>query len=168
MGADLREIGSLTPAKARKFSDLGNTLFRILEDADTMVLAGIDGFCLGGGLDLALSADWRLATARSVFGHPGGDLGLITGFGGTQRLPRLIGPGRARKWLYTAEKISACDAYAAGLLQEICAEDEFEDRLIKRLHTFADCSPGWIRSLKSSFRYGSVGWPENGRRYAGT
>ena len=153
VGADLREIGGLTPATARKFSDLGNSIFRLLENADTMVVAGIDGFCLGGGLDLALAADWRLATSRSVFGHPGADLGLITGFGGTQRLPRLIGAKRAAYLLYTAQRISAEDAYDSGLLQEVCAEGEFRDTLKERIRTFAALSPEWVREIKQGFRF---------------
>ncbi len=153
VGADLREIGGLTPATAREFSDLGNSIFRLLENADTMVVAGIDGFCLGGGLDLALAADWRLATSRSVFGHPGADLGLITGFGGTQRLPRLIGAKRAAHLLYTAQRISASDAYDSGLLQEVCAEGEFRDTLKERIRTFAALSPEWVREIKQGFRF---------------
>jgi enoyl-CoA hydratase len=77
VGADLREIGQMGSAEAREFSGLGNSIFRLLENGKAVVVAGIDGFCLGGGLDLALSADWRIATNRSVFGHPGADLGII-------------------------------------------------------------------------------------------
>lgn len=152
VGADLKEIGGLTSAAAREFSDLGNSIFRLLENADTMVVAGIDGFCLGGGLDLALAADWRLATSRSVFGHPGADLGLITGFGGTQRLPRLIGVKRAVKLFFTAQRINASDAYDAGLLQEVCSESEFRDTLKERIRTFAALSPEWVRDIKQGFR----------------
>lgn len=168
VGADLREIGELTPSTAWKFSTLGNDLFRLLENPDTMVVAGIDGFCLGGGLDLALSADWRIASTRSTFGHPGADLGLITGFGGTQRLPRLIGTGKARKWFYTAERISASDAYAAGLIQEITSEGGFEEKLLDRIRYFAGLSPDWLRNIKGSFRYNSPGWPERGESSAWT
>jgi enoyl-CoA hydratase len=163
VGADLREIGGLTPATARQFSDLGNSIFRLLENSDTIIVAGIDGFCLGGGLDLALAADWRIATSRSVFGHPGADLGLITGFGGTQRLPRLIGASRAVNWLYTAERISASDAYSAGLLQEISSEGDFQEALMKRIRTFAGLSSEWVRDVKRKFRYQCNGWPEGGR-----
>jgi len=127
-----------------------------------MVVAGIDGFCLGGGLDLALAADWRIATSRSVFGHPGADLGLITGFGGTQRLPRLVGSRKAGKWLYTAERINTSDAYAAGLIQEISTESEFKENLMNRIRTFAGLSPEWVRGVKGQFRYFSDGCPESG------
>ena len=159
----MREIGGLTPATARKFSDLGNSIFRLLENTDTMIVAGIDGFCLGGGLDLALAADWRLATSRSVFGHPGVDLGLITGFGGTQRLPRLIGAKRAVNLLYTAERISASDAYAAGLLQEVYAGNDFQEVLMQRIRTFADRSQEWIGEVKRGFRCYDEGQLDPGR-----
>ena len=168
VGADLREIGGLTPVTARNFSDLGNSIFRLLENSDAMIVAGIDGFCLGGGLDLALSADWRIATDRSVFGHPGTDLGLITGFGGTQRLPRLIGARRAAKWLYTAERVSASEAYAAGLLQEVSSEIEFNKTLMNRMQVFAGLSPEWVRKTKKRFRYQCHGWPKSGELHAWT
>lgn len=162
VGADLKEIGGLSPTSARDFSDLGSSIFRLLEDANTMVVAGIDGHCLGGGLDLALSADWRVATSRSVFGHPGSELGLITGFGGTQRLPRLIGARRAGKWIFTAERISASDAYAAGLLQEIALEGDFHEFLMDRIRSFSGFNPEWVRKVKGGFRYQGDGWPESG------
>ena len=165
VGADLTEIGGLTPATAREFSDLGNSIFRLLENADTMIVAGVDGFCLGGGLDLALAADWRLATSRSVFGHPGADLGLITGFGGTQRLPRLIGVKRAVNLLYTAGRISAGDAYTAGLLQEVYAGNDFQDALMKRIRTFADLPHEWIRDAKRGFRCLDEGQLDPGRMH---
>ena len=82
VGADLRELSALSPEPARALSDLANGVIRLLENSGVPVVAGIDGFCLGGGLDLALGADWRLASSTSVFGHPGADLGIITGFGG--------------------------------------------------------------------------------------
>ena len=158
VGADLKEIYSLTPATAREFSDLGNSIFRLLENSGALVVAGINGFCLGGGLDLALAADWRIATSRSVFGHPGADLGLITGFGGTQRLPRLIGVKKAVNIVYTAERINAADAYSRGLLQEVCSEDEFKETFMERIRTFAALSPEWVRDVKQRFRCFNDGW----------
>ena len=137
VGADLREISRLTPHTAREFSDFGNSIFRALERSGVFVIAGIDGFCLGGGLDLALAADWRLGTDRSVFGHPGADLGLITGFGGTQRLPRLVGPRRALSWLLTAERVSGEEAYRHGFLQELCRGEDFGARFQGVVERFA-------------------------------
>jgi enoyl-CoA hydratase len=146
------------PGEARKFSDLGNRIFRLLEDCTAVIVAGIDGFCLGGGFDLALAADWRIATDRSVFGHPGADLGLVTGFGGTQRLPRLIGRNRAAGYLFTGERIRAAKAYRDGVLQEICPDESFEEFLMARVEHFRDMPLKWIAGAKQNFRYGYEGW----------
>ena len=152
VGADLREIRELTPESARRFSDLGNSLFRLLETTDTIVVAGIDGFCLGGGLDLALSADWRISSKRSVFGHPGADLGLITGFGGTQRMPRLMGKSKTLEMIYKAERIDAHAAYNSGLLQELCTVEGFENRMYERLDFFASRPAEVLREVKRNLR----------------
>jgi enoyl-CoA hydratase/carnithine racemase len=129
-----------------------------MENCSCIVVAGIDGFCIGGGLDLALAADWRIATSHSVFGHPGSDLGLITGFGGTQRLPRLIGAGKACSMLYEARRISCHDAHRAGLVQEIVRQDDFVTNLTERIRRFAGLSPEWISQVKGRFRDHSDGW----------
>jgi len=161
VGADLREIGSLGPYQAGEFSDLGNGILRLLENSQTVIIAGIDGLCIGGGLDLALSADWRLATSRSVFAHPGAGLGIITGFGGTQRLPRLIGRHRAARWLFTGERIDAVKAYKDGFLQEICPDESFEEALFERVKRFASMSAGRIGHIRHCLRYGDEGWTES-------
>ncbi len=152
VGADLREIRDLKPDTAREFSDLGNSLFRTMERSEVFFVAGIDGFCLGGGLDLALAADWRLGTERSVFGHPGADLGLITGFGGTQRLSRLIGSRRAMLWFLTADRLSGRGAYDQGLLQELCRDGDFEARFIGTVERFAAAHPRHLRECKRQLR----------------
>jgi len=162
VGADLREIADLTPAAAREYSDLGNTIFRLLENSPVIVVAGIDGFCLGGGLDLALAADWRLSSPRSVFGHPGADLGLITGFGGTQRLPRLIGSSKAFTWLCTAGRVSASEAHREGLVQELSDEDDFRELLMERIRAFTVLPEDWLSSVKGGFRDCAGRRPESG------
>lgn len=148
VGADLREVLSLAGQKARMFSDLGNRLFRVLERSDAAIVACIDGFCLGGGLDLALAADWRMATGRSLFGHPGVDLGLITGFGGTQRLARLIGPRKSLEILMTGRRVAASEAYRAGILQEVCSPGDFEERVMSRMEHFVRMSREIIGPVK--------------------
>jgi enoyl-CoA hydratase/carnithine racemase len=165
VGADLNQIAGLTPEAARRFSDLGNSIFRLLESTDAIVVAGIDGFCLGGGLDLALAADWRIASSRSAFGHPGADIGLITGFGGTQRLPRLIGPRKAAQWFYSAARVSALDAYEAGLLQEVVPDDDFEESFMGRILAFTAQSPERAREMKYRFRH--YGFPDAVQETAG-
>ncbi|HDL52412.1 MAG TPA: enoyl-CoA hydratase/isomerase family protein [Proteobacteria bacterium] len=150
VGADLREILRLDPRSAREFSLLGYSVFRIMEQSGTVVVAAIDGFCLGGGLDLALAADWRLGTDRSTFGHPGSDLGLITGFGGTQRLPRLIGGRAALAWALESRRVKADEALRSGLLQEVCAPEEFGTRLEERIQHFLSLPAGRIEGANAA------------------
>lgn len=149
VGADLNEILELNPARARLFSDLGNSIFRAIERSSTVVIAAIDGYCLGGGLDLALAADWRISTQRSVFGHPGVDLGVITGFGGTQRLSRLIGHKKSLEMFFSGRRVKAQEAYLTGLVQELCSEEDFESRLTERIEHFLNMESSSIGELKS-------------------
>ncbi|TNF46739.1 enoyl-CoA hydratase/isomerase family protein, partial [bacterium] len=102
-------------------------------------------------------ADWRLATDRSVFGHPGSDLGLITGFGGTQRLSRLIGERAALSLLMSAERVSARQAYRYGLVQEVCGQDEFETRLKETIQRFASFPEADVVEIKRRFL--DLGYP---------
>lgn len=121
-GADLAEITALTAAEAYEFSLMGQTLMNAMENFPAPVFAAINGYCMGGGLDLALACRRRIAAPQAVFGHRGAALGLITGWGGTQRLPRLIGKGRALEMFVAAEKIHAAQALQLGLIDAI-AED---------------------------------------------
>ena len=118
-GADLAEIVTLTGLQAYEFSREGQRLMNAIERFPAPVCAAIEGYCMGGGLDLALACHYRIATPHAVFGHRGAALGLITGWGGTQRLPRLIGKGRALEMLAAAEKIHAIEALRIGLVDAI-------------------------------------------------
>ncbi len=118
-GADLREIAALNGPAAYEFSKTGQELMESVERFPAPVYAAISGYCMGGGLDLALACGYRIASPHSVFGHRGAALGLITGWGGTQRLPRLIGKARALEMFVTAEKLSASRAFAVGLVDAI-------------------------------------------------
>lgn len=118
-GADLKEVAALTPVTAYDFSRRGQALLADLGDAAPVTVAAIDGYCLGGGLDIALACDLRYATPRSSFQHPGAKRGIITGWGGTQRLPRLIGADEARRLLVTGERIDAQEAFRIGLINRI-------------------------------------------------
>lgn len=118
-GADLREIGSLTADQARGFAERGQMLMNKIEDLPVLTIAAINGYCFGGGLDLALSCKARLASPNAVFCHPGVNLGIITGWGGTQRMPRLIGEGPALELLLTASQISASEAHRIGLIDRV-------------------------------------------------
>jgi enoyl-CoA hydratase/carnithine racemase len=118
-GADLQEIASLTAAAALDFARAGQALMNLVAQFPAATCAGIAGYCMGGGLDLALACQHRLAAPNAVFGHRGAALGLITGWGGTQRLPRLIGKGRALQMFLAAEKVGAAQALAMGLVERI-------------------------------------------------
>lgn len=118
-GADLNEISQLNGPEAFAFARMGQELMNVVANYPAPVYASIRGFCMGGGLDLALSCRHRVATPDAVFGHRGAALGLITGWGGTQRLPRLIGRGSALEMLVAAEKISAKRALRIGLIDAI-------------------------------------------------
>jgi len=115
-GADLKEIASLDGPSAHEFATMGQDLMAAIERFPAPVYAAISGYCMGGGLDLALACHHRIASPHAVFGHRGAALGLITGWGGTQRLPRLVGKARALEIFVTAEKISAQQALRIGLI----------------------------------------------------
>lgn len=119
-GADLNEVAALNPTTAYDFSRRGQALLASLGEAVPVTIAAIDGYCLGGGLDIALACDLRYATPRSSFGHPGAKRGIITGWGGTQALPRLIGVDEARRLLITGDRINAQEASSIGLINRVC------------------------------------------------
>ena len=124
-GANIRELQTLTPETARKYAARGQRLFQSVADARQLTVAAVNGFCMGGGLDLALACSVRVASPRAVFAHPGARLGIITGWGGTQRLPRLIGAPRALEMFATAKRLSAAEALEVGLV-DFVAEDALE------------------------------------------
>jgi len=123
-GADLQEIAALDARHAYQFSMLGQELMNTIARFPAPVCAAIRGYCMGGGLDLALACHWRIAASHAIFGHRGSALGLITGWGGTQRLPRLIGKARALQMLVAAEKLTAAEALRVGLVNKICSDPE--------------------------------------------
>ena len=129
-GADIRELTQLNPASALEFSRFGQGLFQSIADARQITIAAINGYCMGGALDLALACDIRVASRAAVFSHPGGKLGIITGWGGTQRLPRIIGRARALELFATAGRYSSEAALEMGLISRVadpvleCAVEE--------------------------------------------
>ena len=122
-GADLNEIVAL-PAGDRslEFAKMGQRLMQLIENFPAPIYTAISGYCMGGGLDLALACDVRLCAPNAVFGHRGAALGMITGWGGTQRLTNLLGRGRALQMFTAAEKIDAAEALEIGLVSEIAAD----------------------------------------------
>ena len=118
-GADLAEIAALTGPAAYEFSKTGQELMNIIESLPAPVYAAINGYCMGGGVDLALACHRRIASPHAIFGHRGAALGLMTGWGGTQRLSRLIGRARALEMFVAAEKMHARDALRFALIDAL-------------------------------------------------
>jgi len=129
-GADLWEIAALTGPEAYEFSKIGQSLMNAIESFPAPVFAAVNGYCMGGGLVLALACHRRIASRHAIFGHRGASLGLMTGWGGTQRLPRLVGKGKALELLIAAEKIHADQALRLGLVDAI-ADDPVMEALLR-------------------------------------
>jgi enoyl-CoA hydratase/carnithine racemase len=127
-GAELEEIAALDGPSAYEFSKMGQALMDSIEQFPAPVYAAVSGYCMGGGLDLALACHRRIASPHAVFGHRGAALGLITGWGGTQRLPRIVGKGIALEIFVAAEKIGAQRALAIGLVEAV-VDDPVEEAL---------------------------------------
>lgn len=121
-GADLREIAAVVPETAKDFAARGQRLMDTIAALPQMTIAAINGYCFGGALDLALACDRRIASALAKFAHPGAGLGIITGWGGTQRLPRLVGTTNAFELFFTASPIDAQRALRIGLVDEIAGD----------------------------------------------
>lgn len=118
-GADIKEMEIMTPQEAKKFALLGHEVFSLLEQIARPVIAAVNGFALGGGCELALACDIRYAAEHAKFGQPEVGLGITAGFGGTQRLPRLVGKGTSLELLFTGKIINAEEAYRIGLVQKV-------------------------------------------------
>lgn len=118
-GADISEMKDLSEEEGRNFGLLGNKVFRRLEKLDKPVIAAISGFALGGGCELAMACDIRIASEKAKFAQPEAGLGITPGFGGTQRLPRLVGEGKAKELIYTCATIKADEALSIGLVNKV-------------------------------------------------
>ena len=145
-GADLGEIAVLTGTRAFYFAHMGQRLMRAVANFPVPAIAAIHGYCMGGGLDLALACARRVAGPHAVFGHRGAALGLITGWGGTQRLPRLIGKARALHMLLAAEKLHASRGLEIGLV-DATADDPVAAAIQLRIQLTSDDSERWTYSL---------------------
>jgi enoyl-CoA hydratase len=121
-GADIRELQTLTPDSAREFAERGQAFFQKISNARQLTIAAVNGYCMGGGLDLALACRVRVASTTAIFAHPGARLGVITGWGGTQRLPALVGAPLAFEMFTTAKRVSAEEAFKIGLVSRVQAD----------------------------------------------
>lgn len=147
-GADIAEMTMLSPEQAEEFSALGNATFRRLEQLPVPVIAAVNGFALGGGCELALSCDLIYASANAQFGQPEVNLGLMPGFGGTQRLVRRVGWGRAMYLLLTGNTINAQAAQDAGLVDEVTEPDELMNIAHATLATISKRGPLAVAATK--------------------
>jgi enoyl-CoA hydratase/carnithine racemase len=118
-GADLREISRLDHTSALEFSHLGQQVFQTISNAKQLTIAAINGYCMGGALDLALACDIRVASKSAVFSHPGARLGIMTGWGGTERLPRIIGRAWAMELFATGRRLDSEEARSIGLVTRV-------------------------------------------------
>ena len=126
-GADIGEMSTLTKAEGEAFGKKGNDVFRKIETFPIPVIAAINGFALGGGCEISMSCDIRICSENAVFGQPEAGLGITPGFGGTQRLARLVGMGRAKEMIFTCDAIDAQEAYRIGLVNKVVAKEELMD-----------------------------------------
>ncbi len=160
-GADISEMVNLTPAQAKGFSEKGQQTFYRIENLPIPVIAAVNGYALGGGCELAMACDFRIASKRAVFGLPEVSLGLIPGYAGTQRLTRLIGLGNAMKCILSGESVSAEEAYRMGLVQILSEPDELIDDAVKIANKIVSQGPQAVVRAKKVIRKGrNLGFEE--------
>jgi enoyl-CoA hydratase len=153
-GADIKAMQTYSPQDAYDFSETGKKVFDLIANLEIPVIAAINGFALGGGLELALACDIRLASEKARLGLPEVNLGLIPGFNGTQRLPRLVGAGNAMYLMMLGEGITAQEAYELGVVQKLCKPESLLSDCIDLAEKIAAKSPNALRLVKEMIRNG--------------
>ena len=160
-GADIGEMSTLTKAEGEAFGKKGNDVFRKLETFPIPVIAAVNGFALGGGCEISMSCDIRICSDNAVFGQPEVGLGITPGFGGTQRLARLVGPGMAKQMIYTARNIKADEALRIGLVNAVYPQEELMAAAEKMASGIAKNAPIAVRNCKKAINDGlEVGMDE--------
>jgi enoyl-CoA hydratase len=153
-GADISEMVNLTTLEGRAMMIKGQNVMNLIESIDKPVIGAINGFALGGGCELAMACDMRIASEKAKFGQPEVNLGIIPGFGGTQRLPRLVGKGMGKYLIMTAEMIDAQEAYRIGLVEKVVPAEELLGAAEKVAKTIMSKAPIAIRAAKISVNRG--------------
>ena len=153
-GADIGEMSTLTKAEGEAFGKLGNDVFLMVESFPIPVIAAVNGFALGGGNELAMSCDIRICSDNAVFGQPEVGLGITPGFGGTQRLARLVGMGMAKQLVYSALNIKADEAYRIGLVNAVYPQAELMENVLKLANKIAKNAPIAVRNCKKAINDG--------------
>ncbi len=153
-GADIAEMKSLNAIEGRDFGDKGLKVFRKIELMTKPVIAAVNGFALGGGCELSMAADIRIASEKALFGQPETGLGIIPGFGGTQRLPRIVGQGKAMELILTCDNISADEAFRIGLVNKVVAPEDLMEEAMKMAGKIASKGQIAIRFAKEAINRG--------------
>ena len=145
-GADIGEMSTLTKAEGEAFGKTGNDVFRKIETIPIPVIAAVNGFALGGGCEISMSCDIRICSENAIFGQPEVGLGITPGFGGTQRLARIIAPGLAKEIIYSTKNIDAAKAKEVGLVNEVYTQDELLPEAQKLANKIAKNAPIAVRA----------------------
>jgi len=153
-GADIAQMAGLTAMEGRDMAILAQKVFSYIEEMDRPVIAAVNGYALGGGCELAMACDIRIASDKAKFGQPEVNLGIIPCFGGTQRLPRLVGKGRAKYLIFTGEMISAEEAYRIGLADKVAEADKLMEECIKTAKVIMSKAPVAVRMAKRAINTG--------------
>ena len=153
-GADITELATFNPLQAKLFSEKGHAAIFKLQALSIPVIAAVNGFALGGGSEIALACDFIYASENAKFGLPEITLGIIPGFGGTQRLPRLIGQNAAKEMIFTGKMISAAEAHTLGMVNRVCPADELMDAVRKTAQTIASRGRVSLRAAKQAVNRG--------------
>lgn len=153
-GADIGEMKGMNPIEARTFAEKGISLFRKIELMEKPVIAAINGFAFGGGCELSMCCDIRLASDKAKFGQPEVGIGITPGFAGTQRLPRLVGEGRAKELIFTCDIIGADEAFRIGLVNKVVAVDELMNVAMEMANKIASKSQLAVRYSKTAINRG--------------
>jgi len=147
-GADISEMAQMGVQEALEFAELGHTVMNMLETMPKAVIAAVNGYALGGGTELAISCDVILASSKAVFGQPEVKLGIIPGFGGTQRLARLIGRARAMEWILSGKTYTAQEAFQHGLVSKVVEPENLMKEALDLAKTIASRGPVAVRAAK--------------------
>lgn len=153
-GADISQMKDFNSLQGRRFAQLGQAVFRKIELLPQPVIAAINGFALGGGCELSMACDIRLAAENAKFGQPEVTLGLTAGFGGTQRLPRLVGTGIASELLFTGDIIDVQEAYRIGLVNKVYSSETLLEEALKLARRIAERAPAAVQLSKSAIQRG--------------
>jgi len=153
-GADITEFLKFNALKAKIFSEMGHGIVSKLQEMPIPVIGAVNGFALGGGCEVVIACDFIYASENAMFGLPEINLGIIPGFGGTQRLPRLVGKNRAKEMIFTGKMISAAEALAMGLVNKVCVQDQLMDEVLNVAKIIVSKGKISLRAAKQAINTG--------------